>query len=78
MSTCSGTAGGGRGSGSSQRRRCSRIFRMTTSILTDERSAHLDGDLCYLIVESGVLRESDDEALKEWQRDDFEWNGKTY
>ena len=53
----------------------SEVMRILQFMVKD---AHLDGDLCDLIVGSGVIRGYADEGLKEWQKDDFEWKGKTY
>jgi HD-GYP domain-containing protein (c-di-GMP phosphodiesterase class II) len=58
-----------------QGKKLSEVMRILQFMVKD---AHLDGDLCDLIVESGVIRGYADEGLKEWQRDDFEWKGKTY
>ena len=58
-----------------QGKKLSEVMRILKFMVKDD---HLDGDLCDLIVESGVVRGYAEEGLKEWQKDDFEWNGKTY
>ncbi len=42
------------------------------------KDGHLDSDICNLVVESGIITQYAREKLSYWQRDDFEWNGKTY
>lgn len=42
------------------------------------KEGHLDSDICNLVVESGIITQYAGEKLSYWQRDDFEWNGKTY
>ncbi|MFZ5762171.1 MAG: HD domain-containing phosphohydrolase [Thermodesulfobacteriota bacterium] len=38
----------------------------------------LDGDVCDLLVESGLVVEYAQGSLSDWQTDDFEWRGKRY
>ena len=38
----------------------------------------LDGDVCDLLVESGLVLEYARASLTDWQMDDFEWRGKVY
>ena len=39
---------------------------------------HLDHDICDLLVRSGLVKEYGNEKISLRQRDDFEWQGKTY
>ncbi len=56
-------------------KKLSEVMRILKFMVKDD---HLDGDLCDLIVESGVVHNYAEKGLKEWQKDDFEWKGKTY
>jgi HD-GYP domain-containing protein (c-di-GMP phosphodiesterase class II) len=57
-------------------KKLSEVMRILKFMVKDP---HLDADLCDLIVDSGVIRGyAGEEGLKEWQKDDFEWKGKTY
>ncbi|MBU0485914.1 MAG: GAF domain-containing protein [Proteobacteria bacterium] len=42
------------------------------------KDGHLDGNLCDLMVESGLVEEYSRNVLAERQRDDFVWKGKVY
>ncbi|MCK5227924.1 MAG: hypothetical protein KAK02_06930, partial [Desulfobulbaceae bacterium] len=42
------------------------------------KDGELDGDICDLIVESGIVIAYARENLSKRQQDDFEWNGKKY
>ncbi len=42
------------------------------------KDGHLDGDLCDLLVEEGIVAEYARQVLNERQQDDFEWKGVKY
>lgn len=55
--------------------------RLSESMRILEQMVHdgkLDGPLCDLLVESGLVAEYAAEALSGWQMDDFEWRGRIY
>ncbi|MDH3359242.1 MAG: GAF domain-containing protein [Desulfobulbaceae bacterium] len=56
-------------------KKMSEAMRIMQSMVTDN---HLDGDLCDLMVESGLAVEYALKFLSEGQLDDFEWKGKKY
>ena len=55
--------------------------RLSEAVHILEKMVHdgkLDGDVCDLLVESGLMVEYARKSLAEWQIDDFEWRGKRY
>lgn len=56
-------------------KRLSESMRILEQMVHDHK---LDGDVCDLLVESGLVMEYAREALSGWQMDDFEWRGKRY
>lgn len=56
-------------------KRLSEAMQILEQMVHDRK---LDGDLCDLLVESGLVVEYARESLADWQIDDFEWRGKRY
>ncbi|HSR35572.1 MAG TPA: HD domain-containing phosphohydrolase, partial [Desulfurivibrionaceae bacterium] len=56
-------------------KRLSEAMRILEQMVHDRK---LDGNVCDLLVESGLVAEYARESLAEWQMDDFEWRGKRY